>query len=130
MSEDFITSKDIAVVADESRHHPRKKTEHIIQVTNAMTGEIIGRIGNLSLEGMMLILHHKVRENALFQLIISLPNPPDQAYKLEVGVREQWSEEAHVPGQFWSGFHIIDISPDDYNKLANWVKGRQEESRV
>ena len=40
---------------------------------------------------------------------------------LEVGVHEQWCESANVPGQYWSGFRIIDIAPDDYNVLYDWV---------
>lgn len=124
MAEDRITSRDI--ITDESRHQPRKKTTHIIQVTNAMTGEIIGRIGNLSLDGMMLILHQQLRENALFQFIVPLSGQQGQNRKLEIGVCEQWSEEGHLPGQFWAGFRIIDISPADYALLGSWVSNHQD----
>ena len=41
--------------------------------------------------------------------------------QLELGVHEQWCEAANVPGQYWSGFHIIDIGPEDYNVLYDWV---------
>ena len=26
-----------------------------------------------------------------------------------------------MPGQFWSGFRIIDIGAEDYNVLYDWV---------
>ncbi len=38
----------------EHRRSPRKPPGVIIQVTNVMTGEVIGRLGNISAEGMML----------------------------------------------------------------------------
>ena len=42
-------------------------------------------------------------------------------------MHEQWVEPASVPGQFWSGFHIIDIAPEDRTALAAWVDKRDDE---
>ena len=52
---------------------------------------------------------------------VEISGPSGQLYQLELGVHEQWSEAANVPGQYWSGFRIIDIGPDDYNVLYDWV---------
>ena len=36
-------------------------------------------------------------------------------------MHEQWGEAANIPGQYWSGFRIIDIGPEDYAALADWI---------
>lgn len=106
----------------EHRRSQRKRAQRAIQVNNAMTGDAIGRIGNLSIDGMMMVASQPMRENALFQFTFHLPNTATgELHNVEIGVHEQWVEAANVPGQFWAGFRIIDISPEDYNVLYDWV---------
>ena len=64
----------------------------------------------------------RLPEDALFQFQFDLPSGATaKPHQLELGVHEQWCEAANVPGQYWSGFHIIDIGPEDYNVLYDWV---------
>lgn len=111
----------------EHRKTRRKKAQDAIQVTNSITTEAIGYIGNLSVDGMLLIANRALPDNALFQFSFELPgHPVAQARRLEIGVHEQWSEPASIPGQFWAGFRIIDIAPADRTALAAWVDAREE----
>lgn len=106
----------------EHRRSQRKRAHHAIQVVDSITGTQVGHVGNLSIDGMLLITSRKLPEDALFQFQFDLPSGPNaKAHQLEVGVHEQWCEAANVPGQYWSGFHIIDIAPEDYNVLYDWV---------
>lgn len=106
----------------EHRRNQRRRAHHAIPVINTITGEPIGHIGNLSVDGMLLISSRRLAEAALFQFSFPLPNGgSDSQQPIEVGVHEQWSEAANVPGQFWTGFRIIDIGPDEYTRLCNWV---------
>jgi hypothetical protein len=107
----------------EHRRSPRKPPGVIIQVTNTMTGDIIGRLGNVSAEGMMLVANRPVVEDALYQLSFHLPDEHGRLHPIEVGVHEQWTEEANVPGQQWVGFRIIDIAPGDTAVLREWLSG-------
>ena len=107
----------------EHRRSPRKPPGVIIQVTNVMTGEMIGRLGNISAEGMMLVGNRAVIEDALYQLSFHLPDEHGRLHPIEVGVHEQWSEEANVPGQRWVGFRIIDIAPSDSTVMRDWLSG-------
>ena len=106
----------------EHRRNPRKRADVIIQVTNAITGETLGRIGNLSNDGMMLVANRPVREDALYQFVFHLPDERGHPLPLEVGVHEQWSEPANVPGQFWAGFRFIDIGEHDQATLNRWLE--------
>jgi PilZ domain len=107
----------------EHRRSPRKRAQQAIEVTNSISGEIIGYVGNLSEDGMLLISGSAVAEDALFQFQFALQNHVTNGapQKLEIGVHEQWHEAAAVPGQFWTGFRIIDISNDDQKVLSAWV---------
>ena len=109
----------------EHRRSPRKPPGVIIQVTNVMTGEMIGRLGNISAEGMMLVGNRAVIEDALYQLSFHLPDEHGRLHPIEVGVHEQWTENANVPGQQWVGFRIIDIAPTDGAVLRDWLNGSE-----
>jgi hypothetical protein len=106
----------------EQRRAKRKPPEEPIVVVNAMTGATIGRIGNLSVNGMMLIADGPIREDALFQFVFQLPDGKGSKVAIEVGMHEQWAEPANVPGQYWAGFRLIDIAPHDAEILAAWVE--------
>lgn len=108
-------------MSSEHRRNKRKRADVIVQVTNAITGEVMGRVGNLSSDGMMLVANKPVREDALYQVTFQLPGERGIAHAMEVGLHEMWSEPANVPGQFWSGFRFIDIGDDDHVALTRWL---------
>lgn len=106
----------------EHRRNTRKRAHHAIAVNDAIAGHQLGYVGNLSIDGMLLISGRQMPENALFQVKFELPNGATaKSHTLEIGLHEQWSETANVPGQFWTGFRIIDMGPEDYNILFDWV---------
>ena len=107
---------------EQRRRSTRKSADGVIQVTDAMTGVVVGRISNLSIDGLLLLANGPVRENALFQFSFTLPDATGRAMPLEIGVHEQWTEPANAPGQFWSGFRIIDIAPPEAQLLARWIE--------
>ena len=109
-------------MSTEHRRAQRKRAHHTINVTNAITGQPIGHVGNLSTDGMLLISNRQIPEDALFQFTFQLPSGATaQQHKLEIGVHEQWSEAAAATGQYWTGFRIIDIGPEDFSVLHDWV---------
>ncbi len=103
------------------RRSPRKTAHVTIHVTNAMTGEPMGHIGNLSADGMLLVCNRKVADNALYQFSFELIDAEGIPRMIEVGVHEQWSEAANVPGHFWVGFQFIDVDPQDVTTISSWL---------
>ncbi len=108
----------------EQRRSRRKFVDGVVQVTNAMTGVVMGRVGNLSIDGMMMIANTPIRDDALFQVVFHLPDEQGRPTPLEVGMHEQWTEPANAPGQYWAGFRIIDIAPREFELLKSWVNGK------
>ena len=106
----------------DQRRAPRRRAQDPIEVSDALTGENIGRIGNLSRDGMMLIGRRALRDDALYQLRFQLPDAYGRMRLLEAGVHEQWSEAAAVPGQHWAGLRIIALSDADTEILESWIE--------
>ena len=105
----------------EKRRLPRKRPDVPLQVTDAMTGEVVGRLGNLSTNGMMLVAHGAIVEDGLYQFLFHLPDSHGRLHPIEVGVHESWTEAASVRDQTWAGFRFIDISADDERMLREWL---------
>ena len=108
---------------NEKRRSDRKPVDSIILVTDAITEQPVGRIGNLSATGLMLIGPRPMNDDAVYQFRFDLPRRGNEERRsLEVGVHEQWAEEAAIPGQYWSGMRFIDIGDDDAAALTRWLQ--------
>jgi hypothetical protein len=106
---------------NEFRRAKRRKVGYNVEVVDVMEGESIGRLGNLSESGMLVIANHRLASDALFQLRLRLPDPGGVERTIDVGAHELWSDEAAAPGHIWTGFRFIDISQDDIAFLRDWV---------
>lgn len=110
----------------EHRRAPRRRAEEVIQVVNSITGEVAGRIANLSIDGMMLVSDRPARDDALYQYTFQLPDENGQPHRYEIGMHEQWTEQANVPGQHWVGLRFIDVAAEDLIQLQGWLdRGKQ-----
>ncbi len=105
----------------DNRRAPRKTIGGIIPVRNALTDASMGRIGNLSRTGLMLISPLVPHDNALYQLIFEFPSPTNHVQRIEVGVQALWCSEASTPGQYWAGFRFISIAADDAKTINGWM---------
>lgn len=107
---------------DERRSAPRKPISAPIEVVDSMSGENIGRVGNLSRTGMMLICHRPLRDDALYQLKFRLPDRRGAHTDIETGVHTMWTELAATNGYQWSGLRIISISGSAAASLDHWLE--------
>ncbi|GLQ92434.1 PilZ domain-containing protein [Dyella acidisoli] len=106
---------------NEQRRAPRKRPNYVVTVTDALTGQSLGHVGNLSSNGMLLISQHSPRSEAVYQVCLPLPTRDGNMPTIEVGIQEQWHEPAATPGQIWSGFRIIAIGSNDAAQLERWL---------
>lgn len=105
----------------EKRRLPRKRPDVALQVTDAMTGEVVGRLGNVSMDGMMVVARGPIVEDGLYQFLFHLPDSHGRLHPIEVGVHESWTEAATMRDQIWAGFRFIDISAESENMLREWL---------
>ncbi|MDJ0656642.1 MAG: PilZ domain-containing protein [Xanthomonadales bacterium] len=107
--------------ATEQRRSDRKTLSSIVPVFDAMTGERIGHIGNVSAGGVMVICQIEVGEGNLYQLNFVLPEAEDPAQEFNVGAHCLWCSEAQSTGTFWAGFEIIDATEEEAEALEDIV---------
>ncbi len=107
---------------DERRSAARIPTSIPIEVTDSISGETVGRVGNLSRTGMMLICHRPLRDDALYQLRFRLPGERGGQSEIETGVHTMWTELAATNGYQWSGLRIISISGTAASTLDSWLE--------
>lgn len=103
---------------NEYRRAKRRKADQGIEVVDTMTERAVGQLSDLSESGLLLIAHQPMKSDALYQLRFRLG---DGGHIVEVGAHELWSDPAAAPGQIWTGFRFIDISPADLVYVRNWV---------
>ncbi|MCU7877424.1 MAG: PilZ domain-containing protein [Candidatus Thiodiazotropha sp. (ex. Lucinoma kazani)] len=97
----------------ELRQSPRKIANDVLVVADQITGSHIGRVVNISAEGLMLLSEEPVITGSVYQLDLILTSQVNDSNKISFGAEAVWCTEASQPDSFWSGFHIIDIGSDE-----------------
>jgi hypothetical protein len=95
----------------EQRRKPRVTVPDHVDVQDAHSGNTLGRLVNLSEDGLMLVGSACIGPGAVFQLRLALMKD-NQRFELVVGAESLWCQDANDSGAHWTGFQIIDISPE------------------
>lgn len=111
----------------EFRRAQRQRVRGTILVTDAMTDREVGRIGNLSESGMLLIAHAPMVDDALYQLRFSVGHGGTGT--IEAGAHLLWQDRASAPGQTWAGFRFITMLDSQLHQLRDWLSSQQGQRR-
>ena len=106
------------------RRAERKRTTANAMVTDVISGQPLGHLGNLSSTGMLLIGAQAPHSEALYQVSFSLPGTGrmlTESHPIEIGIQEQWHESASSSGQIWAGYRIVAITDVDATRLEDWL---------
>lgn len=104
------------------RHKPRRDVEGRVEVTDCMTGKVVGRIGNLSESGMLLLVDGQLRADALYQLRFNLAAVAPGNDPVQVGAQVLWLEPDNNQGRTWAGLHFIHLPPGQRRRLQAWIE--------
>ncbi|MET0026561.1 MAG: PilZ domain-containing protein [Candidatus Thiodiazotropha sp.] len=105
----------------EKRQSPRKVADQILDVSDQITGNQIGRVVNISAEGFMLLSEEPVVTGSVYQLKLEIPKAQGDKQPIKFGAEAVWCTEATQPNSYWSGFHIIDIDNEDVLSIDQMV---------
>lgn len=106
---------------NEFRRARRRKAPGTILVVDAMTERVVGRVGNLSETGMLLMAGAPLVDDALYQFRFSLPDASGEETTVEVGAHLLWMDQASAPGQVWAGFRFIGLTEYQAIPLRAWI---------
>jgi hypothetical protein len=103
------------------RKHPRHTLSDTVHVVNRATGEAVGAVANLSLEGLMLVNSKPLAVDCIYQLDVTidgdaLGDAKSGARTIQLGVDCLWNSPAAdvSAASYWSGCQIIDVSDEDF----------------
>jgi hypothetical protein len=105
---------------DDMRRNQRFQVSHVIRAVNRQTGNEVGRIVNISADGIMLLGDRPIEENSILELILSFGDRGTDTIAL--GVENLWCHSNDDHSQFWSGYCIIDISQQDMERLLRLAR--------
>ena len=106
---------------DEFRRAKRRKVADTVIVVDTMVDAVVGRLGNLSETGMLLMANTAMQEDALYQFRFNLNDPQGREAPIEVGAHLLWQDAAHASGQRWSGFRFITVPDENMKQLREWI---------
>jgi c-di-GMP-binding flagellar brake protein YcgR len=104
----------------ERRKHPRTKVSSVIRVLERDQEVQLGQLVDLSLDGMMLLANDAVQANRVFRMRLEFPDGFDMD-PIQFGAESMWVEDSHDVNSHWAGFQIIDISPENADKIRRLI---------
>jgi hypothetical protein len=105
----------------DKRKSPRKIADEVLEVADQITSTILGRVVNISAEGLMLLSEEPIVTGSVYQLKMELPHTDSENMQITFGAEAVWSMEASQPESFWTGFRIIDISSEDVISIDDLI---------
>lgn len=106
---------------DELRRKRRRKATDNVEVVDAMTDLVVGHLGNLSENGMLLIATVPLADDALYQLRFNLCHSRNRARAIEVGAHLLWQEGDGARGHKWIGLRFITVLDHQLQQLREWL---------
>ena len=92
-----------------------------VRVMDRQENRDIGKLANISEDGLMLLMTQPVTESTILQLSLEFVNMDGDKTPLHIGVESLWCNKGSDENQFWAGFYIIDISEQDLERIRNML---------
>ncbi|WP_437880492.1 PilZ domain-containing protein [Pseudomonas sp. LRF_L74] len=103
------------------RHIDRHLLPYYLKVFNRITDKPMGYIGNVSLDGLMLISQLPMLVNARFDMRLKIPCHEGQVRNIDFYATCQWSREDVTPGSYDSGFSLV-APPPEYVEMVEALR--------
>ena len=97
--------------APNRRTQRRRTLSGSVNIVNQFDGTVLGRLVNITTEGLMLVNAKPLATDTLYQAVLELPEALNNATRIELGMDCLWTSPTNPDADmYWSGCHIIDIS--------------------
>ncbi|NLO80692.1 MAG: PilZ domain-containing protein [Xanthomonadaceae bacterium] len=108
------------------RRHRRFNFQHIsrIQVSNRLSGEPLGYVADISIEGLRLLAAHPLAVGGCYELRLHVPEPDGGERQVDIVVICQWLCRNKEQGRFEMGFEL-DRPSKDFTRLVAQLIARR-----
>lgn len=99
------------------RRLTRYDIEDYYAVVDRDTNQAVGRLANLSIEGMMLITERPVKKHNVLKLTLELPQPVLGHRKITFDAECRWCRKGRGVDWFESGYKLRDVPMEDQTTI-------------
>ena len=99
----------------EMRSQERIEVRRNVRVLDQRTGSELGSLVNYSEDGMMIMGSCPIDENRIYQVRLEFGDT--STLPIELGIESLWTQANPEQDCHWTGFYIIDISPQARRRM-------------
>ena len=115
---DYTESMDMT----NKRHSNRRTVFYYLEVTDQEHDEPLGRLGDISAEGLMLLAPQDLAIEKQYDIVVHLPDTPAfEGRKLALKVETRWSRPDHNPAIHRIGCSLVAAPPDKETILKQLI---------
>ena len=103
------------------RKSERFDVSEVVRIIDKPSGRDIGKLVNISEDGIMIVGMQAIAENSIMQLSLVFDGESGRTPDIEIGVESLWSHTGTDESTYWTGFYIIDISEQDRERIKRIV---------
>ena len=95
------------------RRRPRKNTPHLVKVLDADTGEVLGRVVDVTADGMMLVTEGSMELGHVIKARLILPVMVQARTEIQVEAEAVWCKQDSNPSFYKVGFRFSNLAGED-----------------
>lgn len=98
---------------EDYRHRPRKNTPHVVKAFDAANGDYVGRVVDITADGMMIVTHDDHTLGRVYVLRVILPIMMHNKTDVDVEARVIWCEQDTNPSYYRTGLQFVNLAGED-----------------
>jgi len=95
------------------RNRPRKNTPHTVKVLDAENNQLLGRVVDVTADGMMIVSKQQLEAGRALTLRVILPRMVDGKMEITVQAEVIWTNQDTNPSFFKAGIRFLNLPGND-----------------
>ena len=108
---------------EENRKHRRSHTNAFLGVYDRSTEELLGRLVDMTTEGLRLLSQDSMESDAIYQFRMDLPIAINGNREIVFDAKSTWAEKDEVSYEYSTGFCMVNLSRKEYDKIEILIHG-------
>ena len=96
-----------------NRQRPRRNTPHLVRALDANSGTVLGRVVDITADGMMLVTDQTLEVGRIYEMRINLPVVVHYRTDVEVEAEIMWTKPDTNPHYFRAGLRFVNLPGQD-----------------
>ena len=106
-----------------SRSKLRRRTDSFLGVYDRNSDKLVGRLVDMTTEGVKLLCVTSIEQDAEFQFRMELPVDIRGSKEISFDAKSVWSKQDNVSHEYNIGFKILELSPKEKQKIQLLIDG-------